>query len=114
MTNDQGTYDIDPAAPAASQLRAIETAGQREQLLSLYRENRKTLRRWPTGHPPQCYTAFGPQPTAHERRWIDLVHADCDVSSSLIALIAQFVDQRLERFVANSSKGSTIRTQARA
>jgi hypothetical protein len=30
------------------------------------------------------------------------------VSSSLIALIAQFVDQRLERFVANSSKGSTI------
>jgi hypothetical protein len=45
MTNDQGTYDIDPAAPATSQLRAIETAGQREQLLSLYRENRKTLRR---------------------------------------------------------------------
>jgi len=40
--------------------------------------------------------------------------ANCDVSSSLIALIAQFVDQRLERFVANSSKGSTIRTQARA
>src|SRR5262245_38400952 len=44
ITNDQGVYVIDPAAPATSKLRAVEGANQREQALSLYRENRKTLR----------------------------------------------------------------------
>jgi hypothetical protein len=32
----------------------------------------------------------------------------CDVSSSLIGLIAQFVDHRLERFTAKNSPGVNI------
>jgi hypothetical protein len=43
FTNDQGVYVIDPAAPSASKLREVETPDERDKILSLYRENRKTL-----------------------------------------------------------------------
>lgn len=40
VTNDLGVYVIGPAAPAADKMRAVETADQGEQTLSLYRQNR--------------------------------------------------------------------------
>ena len=43
FTNDQGVHVIDPAAPAATKIRAVETPDERDQILSLYRESRRTL-----------------------------------------------------------------------
>jgi hypothetical protein len=37
----------------------------------------------------------------------------CDVTFSLIGLIAQFVDQRLERFVAKNGRGTCSRDRAK-
>jgi hypothetical protein len=108
MTNDEGVYVIDPAAPATSKQRAVETADQREQALSLYRENRKTLR-----HGRLLIPRRVPPLSGHNFQLTNMVGSTlfmpvCDVSSSLIGLIAQFVDQRLERFVAKNSKGMNI------
>jgi hypothetical protein len=44
FTNDQGVYVIDPGAPSASKLREVETPDERNKVLSLYWENRKTLK----------------------------------------------------------------------
>jgi hypothetical protein len=108
ITNDQGTYVIDPAAPAISKLRAIETANQRAQVLALYQENRKTLRQGRLDIPRRVPPLSGHNLQLTSMAGSTLFMPVCDVSSSLIGLIAQFVDHRLERFVGKSSKGMNI------
>lgn len=108
ITNDQGVYVVDPAAPAISTLRAVETAGQREKALSVYRENRKTLRQGRLEIPRRVPPLSGHNLQLTNMAGSTLFLPVCDVSSSLIGLIAQFVDQRLERFVAKNSKGMNI------
>src|SRR5215831_6364224 len=44
FTNDRGVHVIDPAAGAAGRQREVETAGERERILHLYREHRQELK----------------------------------------------------------------------
>jgi hypothetical protein len=98
FTNDAGVYVIDPAGAAASNVREVEAADDRDRVLVLYRDHRKLLkagrldipRRMPplSGH--DWWDSSGPGST--------LFMPVCDVSYSLITLTAQFVDPQLERF----------------
>ena len=108
ITNDQGVYVIDPAAPSTSKLRAVERADQREHALSLYRENRKTLRQGRLDIPQRVPPLSGHNLRVSNMPGSTLFMPVCDVSSTLIALIAQFVDPRLERFVPKGSPGLNI------
>jgi hypothetical protein len=108
MTNDQGTYVIDPAAPALSKLRAVETADERAQALALYQENRKTLRRGRLDIPRRVPPLSGHNLQLTNMAGSTLFMPVCDVSAALIGLVAQFVDRALERFVGNNSKGMNI------
>jgi hypothetical protein len=108
FTNDQGVYVIDPAAPAAGKMRQVEAPDQRERVFALYREHRKLLQPGrlaiPRRVPPLCghnlWDSNGPGST--------LFMPVCDVSYSLIALTAQFVDAKLERFAAKGGRGMHI------
>jgi hypothetical protein len=108
ITNDQGVYVIDPAAPSSSKLRAVERANQREQVLSLYREHRKTLRQGRLDMPRRVPPLSGHNLRVSNMPGSTLFMPVCDVSSTLIGLIAQFVDPRLERFVPKDSRGLNI------
>jgi hypothetical protein len=98
FTNDHGVHIIDPAAGAAGTVREVATPDQREKVLALYRDHRKTLRRErlaiPRRVPPMC----GHNLWASNAPGSTLFMTVCDVSHALIGLIAQFVDARLERF----------------
>jgi hypothetical protein len=108
FTNDQGVYVIDPAAPSASKLREIEKPDERDKVLSLYRENRKTLRKGRLDIPRRVPPLSGHNLWVSNMAGSTLFMPVCDVSSSLIGLIAQFVDQRLERFAAKNGPGANI------
>jgi hypothetical protein len=108
FTNDQGVYVIDPTAPPASKLRVVETPDERDNVLSLYRENRKTLQQHRLDIPRRVPPLSGHNLQVSNMPGSTLFMPVCDVSSSLIGLIAQFVDHRLERFTAKNSPGVNI------
>jgi hypothetical protein len=108
FTNDQGVYVIDPSAPSASKLREIEAPDERENILSLYRESRKTLQQGRVDIPRRVPPLSGHNLWVSNMPGSTLFMPVCDVSSSLIGLIAQFVDQRLERFAAKNGPGMNI------
>jgi hypothetical protein len=108
FTNDQGVYVIDPAAPSASKLREIGAPDERENILSLYRESRKTLQQGRLDIPRRVPPLSGHNLWVSNMPGSTLFMPVCDVSSSLIGLIAQFVDQRLERFAAKNGPGMNI------
>jgi hypothetical protein len=108
FTNDQGVYIVDPAAPSASKLREVETPDARDKVLSLYRENRKTLQQGRLDIPRRVPPLSGHNLWVSNMPGSTLFMPVCDVSFSLIGLIAQFVDQRLERFAAKSGPGMHI------
>jgi hypothetical protein len=108
FTNDQGVYVIDPAAPSASKLREVETPDEREKVLTLYRENRKTLKQGRLDIPRRVPPLSGHNLSVSNMPGSTLFMPVCDVSSSLIGLIAQFVDPRLERFAAKNGPGMHI------
>ena len=95
FTNDQGVHVIDPAAPPVSKPRAVETPDEREQILLLYRESRKTLRPGRLEIPRRVPPLSGHNLSVSNMPGSTLFMPVCDVSSSLIGLIAQFVDHRL-------------------
>jgi hypothetical protein len=108
FTNDQGVYVIDPSAPSASKLREIEAPDERENILSLYRESRKTLQQGRVDIPRRVPPLSGHNLWVSNMPGSTLFMPVCDVSSSLIGLIAQFVDQRLEQFAAKNGPGMNI------
>ena len=108
FTNDQGLHVIDPAAPSASKMRVVETVDDREGVLCLYRESRKTLRQGRLDIPRRVPPFSGHNLQIANMPGSTLFMPICDVSSSLIGLIAQFVDQRLERFTAKNGPGVNI------
>jgi hypothetical protein len=108
FTNDQGVHVIDPTGPAATRPREIATPDDRATILELYRGHRRTLqpqrlaipRRMPPLSAHNLWDNNGPGST--------LFMPVCDVSLSLITLIAQFVDGALDRFVARGERGMQI------
>jgi hypothetical protein len=108
FTNDQGVYVVDPAAPSASKLREVETPNARDKVLSLYRENRKTLQQGRLSIPRRVPPLSGHNLWDSNMPGSTLFMPVCDVSFSLIGLIAQFVDPQLERFAAKDGPGMHI------
>ena len=108
FTNDRGVYVIDPNAGSTSKIREAGTRDQRAQALDLYHDHRRTLQNRrleiPRRAPPLC----GHNLWDSNMPGSTLFMPVCDVSFSLIGLIAQFVDARLERFAATSGRGMNI------
>ncbi len=105
FTNDQGVYVIDPAAGAPSEMREVEGVGEREKALALYRSNRKTLQQGRLGFPRRMPPLSGHNLWDSNMPGATLFMPVCDVSFSLIGLIAQFVDPKLQRFAAKEGRG---------
>jgi hypothetical protein len=108
FTNDQGLYVIDPAAPPANKMRVIETADDRDKVFSIYRSSRKKLRKGRLQIPRWVPPFSGHNLQISNIPGSTLFMPVCDVSSSLIGLIAQFVDPQLERFAAKNGPGVNI------
>jgi hypothetical protein len=108
LTNDHWVYVIDPSAGSAGKMREARTPAERDQALDLYRRHRQTLqnRRFeiPRRAPPLC----GHNLWDSNMPGSTLFMPVCDVSFSLIGLIAQFVDARLERFATTAGRGMHI------
>jgi hypothetical protein len=108
FTNDHGVYVIDSSAGSAGKMREAGTPAERDQALDLYRRHRQTLqnRRFEISRraPPLC----GHNLWDSNMPGSTLFMPVCDVSFSLIGLIAQFVDARLERFAATAGRGMHI------
>ncbi len=105
FTNDQGVYVIDPGAGAPDKMREIESVDGREKVLALYRDHRKTLQQGRLGFPRRIPPLSGHNLWDSNMPGSTLFMPVCDVSFSLIGLIAQFVDPNLRRFAAKSGRG---------
>jgi hypothetical protein len=108
FTNDQGVYVIDPGGGSTSKMREAGTAAERDQALDLYRHHRQVLQdrrlEIPRRAPPLCGHNLWDSNMPGSTLFMPI----CDVSYSLISLIAQFVDARLERFAATAGRGMHI------
>ena len=106
FTNDQGVNVIDPSAGPTSKMREAGTQAERDQPLDLYRQHRLVLQNRrleiPRRAPPLC----GHNLWDSNMPGSSLFMPVCDVSYSLISLIAQFVDARLERFAATAMRST--------
>src|SRR5215468_1781238 len=105
-TNDEGFYVLDDKV-AASKLREVESREERSKLLDIYRAQRRTLKTGRLDIPRRV-----PPMSAHDlwdsnQPGSTLFLPVCDVSASLISLIAQFVDPALRRY-APASGGMSI------
>jgi hypothetical protein len=108
VTDDQGVAVIDTAGVSASKLREIETADERARVLALHREHRTQLQSGRLDIPRRVPPLSGHNLWDNNQPGSTLFMPVCDVSLSLIALIAQFVDGQLDRFVAHGDKGMNI------
>jgi hypothetical protein len=97
FTNDAGFYVLD-ANCAASKLREIETLDERGKLLETYRARRRELHRCRLDIPRQVPPMSGHDIWDSNQQGSTLFLPVCDVSASLISLIAQFVDPALRRY----------------
>src|SRR5215469_9441732 len=97
FTNDEGFYVLD-ADVAAGKLREIETPDERGKLLEAYRARRRELRRGRLDIPRRVPPMSGHDLWDSNRPGSTLFLPVCDVSASLISLIAQFVDSALRRY----------------
>jgi hypothetical protein len=106
FTNDEGLYVLD-ANVAASKLREIETPDERTKLLEVYRAQRRELCRGRLEIPRRIPPMSGHDLWDSNRPGSTLFLPVCDVSASLISLIAQFVDPTLRRY-ASAGGGMNI------
>ncbi len=108
FTNDQGVHVIDPNGGSSERMREAATAADRKGVLDLYRQHRNTLKPGrltiPRRAPPLCGHNLWDSNMPGSTLFIPV----CDVTFSLIGLIAQFVDARLERFAATAGRGMHI------
>lgn len=96
-TNDDGFYVLDDKL-AASKLREVETREERNKLLDVYRAQRRTLKPGRLDIPRRVPPMSGHDLWDSNRPGSTVFFPVCDVSASLISLIAQFVDPALRRY----------------
>jgi hypothetical protein len=108
FTNDEGVFVVNPAAPQAAKAQTVEDASDWERVLNLYRQHRKTLQQGRLNISRRVPPLSGHNLWDSNMPGSTLFMPVCDVSRSLISLIAQFVDPRLERFTAKEGRGSYI------
>jgi hypothetical protein len=106
FTNDEGFYVFDDKV-GPSKLREVETREERGKLLDLYLGQRRTLRSGRLDIPRRVPPMSGHDLWDSNRPGSTLFLPVCDVSASLISLIAQFVDPALRRY-ASASGGMNI------
>jgi hypothetical protein len=99
ITNDDGFHVLDDKV-AASKLREIETAEERAKLLDVYRAQRRTLKPGRLDIPRRAPTISQHDHWDSNRPGSTLFLPVCDISASLISLIAQFVDPALRRYAS--------------
>jgi hypothetical protein len=108
FTNDRGVHVIDPSAGSAGQMREADSPDGWAAVLDLYHRHRLTLQQRrldiPRRVPPLC----GHNLWASNMPGSTLFIPVCDVTFSLIGLIAQFVDPKLERFAPANERGINI------
>jgi hypothetical protein len=97
FTNDEGFYVLD-AGGGATKLREIETPDDRGKLLEAYRAQRRELRRFRLDIPRRVPPMSGHDLWDSNQPGSTLFLPVCDVSASLISVIAQFVDPALRRY----------------
>jgi len=97
FTNDEGFYVLE-AKVAASKLREIEAPDERGKLLEAYRAQRRLLRRDRLDIPRRVLPLSRHDLWDSNQPGSTLFLPVCDVSASLISLIAQFVDPALRRY----------------
>ncbi len=107
FTNDEGFYVFDDSDVAATKLREIETSDERAKLLSSYRMQRRELSRGRLDIPRRAPTLSAHDHWESNRPGSTLFLPVCDISASLISLIAQFVDPALRRY-APDGRGFNI------
>jgi hypothetical protein len=107
FTNDDGLYVFDDTDVVATKLREIETPGDREKILTSYRVQRRELKRGRLDIPRRAPTLSAHDHWESNRPGSTLFLPVCDVSASLISLIAQFVDPALRRY-APDGRGLNI------
>jgi hypothetical protein len=95
LTNDEGFYVLDDKV-ATSKLREVETREERSKLLDIYRAQRRTLKPDRLDIPRRVPPMSGRDLWDANRPGSTLFLPVCDVSASLISLIAQFVDPALK------------------
>jgi hypothetical protein len=108
FTNDYGVYVIDAAGAAVNKPREIETADDRKNIFALYRDHRRQLGHGRLDIPRQVPPMCGHNLWDSNMPGSTLFMPVCDVSASLISLIAQFVDPALGRFAPASGRGVHI------
>jgi hypothetical protein len=107
FTNDAGLYVLDGRV-RASKLREIETKDEREKVLTAYRDHCRQLGKGRLDIPRRV-----PPYSAHDL-WDSnmpgstLFMPVCDITASLISLIAQFVDSGLRRYVPPSGGWNVV------
>src|SRR6516164_4033548 len=106
FTNDDGFYVLDDKV-AAEKLREVETTKERGKLLDVYRTQCRTLKPGRLDIPRRVPPMSGHDLWDSNRPGSTLFLPVCDVSASLITLIAQFVDPALRRY-APASGGMNI------
>jgi hypothetical protein len=108
FTNDQGVFVIEPMAGSSDRMRYPGNYADQAETLNLYQRHKKKLQegrlKIPRRTPPLCGHNLWDSNMPGATLFLPI----CDVSYSLIGLIAQFVDSRLERFAANSGRGMQI------
>src|SRR5204863_3176126 len=99
LTNDEGFYVLDDNV-APSKLREVETSKERSKLLDVYRAQRRALRSGRLDIPQRVPPMSGHDLWDSNRPGSTLFLPVCDVSASLISLIAQFADPTLRRYAS--------------
>jgi hypothetical protein len=105
-TNDAGFYVLDDKV-TASKLNEVETREERGKLLDVYRAQRRMLRAGRLGIPRNVLPMSAHDLWDSNRPGSTLFMPICDVSASLISLIAQFVDPALRKY-ASATGGMNI------
>jgi hypothetical protein len=97
FTNDDGVFVLDDNL-TATKLREIETADERDKILATFRSQRRELRCGRLDIPRHAPTLSQHDHWNSNRPGSTLFLPVCDISASLISLIAQFVDPALRRY----------------
>src|SRR5262245_32894995 len=106
LTNDDGFHVLDDKV-VATKLTEVETREERSKLLDIYRARRRMLKTAPLAIPRRVPPMIAHYLWDSNRPGSTLFLPVCDVSASLISLIAQFVDPALRRY-APASGGMNI------
>jgi hypothetical protein len=107
FTNDEGVHAIAPGA-AATKVRQVATADEREQVLRLYREQRRTLSPGRLRIPRRVPPLFGHNLWDSNMPGATLFMPVSDVSQSVITLLLQLVDGEAGRYVARHGGGMCV------